>query len=74
MQQIHYKRQLYLEHLTQYGKYSSLKLEASAVAITVGSRVPGRKKSVPRDGEIIIIIIIIIKAVLGFRAFNFRTL
>jgi hypothetical protein len=42
---IHYKRQLYLEHHTYYGKCCSLKLEARAVGITVGSReeVPGRK-------------------------------
>jgi hypothetical protein len=26
--QIHYKRQLYLEHHTYYGKYCSVKLEA----------------------------------------------
>jgi len=27
-QQIHYKRQLYLEHHTKYGKYCNVKLEA----------------------------------------------
>jgi hypothetical protein len=28
IQQIHYNRQLYLEHHTQYGQYCSLQLEA----------------------------------------------
>jgi hypothetical protein len=41
---IHYKRQLYLEHHIQYGKYCTLKLEACVVGITAGSReVTGRK-------------------------------
>jgi hypothetical protein len=37
------KTQLHLEHHTQYGKYCSLKLEASVVGIAVGAEVPGRK-------------------------------
>jgi len=41
---IHYKRQLYLERHTIYGKYCSLNVEVLVVGITAGSReLPGRK-------------------------------
>ena len=40
----HYKRRLYLEHHTYYGKHYSVKLQTGAVGFTAGSRnIPERK-------------------------------
>jgi hypothetical protein len=41
---IQYKRELYLEHHTLYGKYCCLELKPLTMMTTIGSReVPGRK-------------------------------